>query len=677
MDARRTRILLAALYLLTAALHARLLWGVRVAPYIAHDEVQYCMIGENIHAGNGFVIRGLFASTAPPLYPLFVALGDSLPGDARVNVYILSVLVICTLLFPVYAIAREFGLDAPVAAAAAFTATFLPQTFYAGMYMSETLQLPLFFLAFWLCLRWLRSGALSDGLRLGAVFGIMALNRFATFTFLACFLIAAILTLRRRAVLPLTVAAATAALFQLAWWGYKSAHGAAALGTYATTPRAWGHIDGRLFLAYLADPLLAPGLILAAPFIAGLRRLWHKQRGAALLAAVTISVLVSTTALSDGSQTGFLRERYFIYCFPLILLLALAGAREYFQAAPLWTAALMLFALPAMCLFALELYDFHIPPLVESSWAHAVAALPLSGSAGFEPARLLPHGLLLIAIAGAILTAARRRFTEALAVYLVLFHLYAFARVSRDVAATTRGIAAGTAPLIDLFPRPVKPLQKVLVAGVPPGWDAHPISRDPRFLEAAAAAGLSQDRIWYLETMERLDVRMCGAPGCIQDPAAAGAYFLTAAEFPKLEKIAARGSLNLYRIPGGAARNPAAADYTQTIPAADFLTKIGDRLPDHSLASRGRAGFLCYGPYRKLPKGRYKLVLSVRSQGEAAIHADVAAAGTPLAAADGSANHFPPLEFVSDGEAFLEFRIVTNAGREVIFEGVKLSPAAP
>src|ERR1044071_8345996 len=107
MDRRRTAALLSALYVVTAMAHAWFLRGVWVAPYIAHDEVQYCIIGENIRAGHGFVMRGAFASTAPPLYPLFVALGHSLPGNPRFGVYLLSILAVCTLLFPAYLTARE------------------------------------------------------------------------------------------------------------------------------------------------------------------------------------------------------------------------------------------------------------------------------------------------------------------------------------------------------------------------------------------------------------------------------------------------------------------------------------------------------------------------------------------------------------------------------------------
>lgn len=118
----------------------------------------------------------------------------------------------------------------------------------------------------------------------------------------------------------------------------------------------------------------------------------------------------------------------------------------------------------------------------------------------------------------------------------------------------------------------------------------------------------------------------------------------------------------------------AAIEYGQVIRASQFLTLIGQRLPDQSLASRGRSGFLCYGPYQKLPRGKYNVQLILSSTGDAKVHGDVAADGVSIAAADAPANHFPALEFSSDGKAALEFRVVTSDGASVIFDGAKLVP---
>jgi hypothetical protein len=141
LDAASSRLgtpgLLLILYVFAVVMHGWLLYGVWVAPYIAHDEVQYCLIGENIRAGHGFTMRGAFASTAPPLFPLFVAFGHSLLPNARLGLYLLSVLAICTMIFPLFLIGRDLGLTRALAAGAALAATFLPATFYAGICRSS------------------------------------------------------------------------------------------------------------------------------------------------------------------------------------------------------------------------------------------------------------------------------------------------------------------------------------------------------------------------------------------------------------------------------------------------------------------------------------------------------------------------------------------------------------
>jgi hypothetical protein len=805
---RNELTILFACYAVSVLLHVWLLYGVWVAPYIAHDEVQYCLTGENIRAGRGVLTRGEFATSFPPLFPLFVALGHSIPYSPRLGLFVLSVLAICSLLFPMYRIGRYFGLSPELSVAAALSASFLPQTFYAGMYMSEVLHLPLFFLAFWLCLRWLDSGDVGASVVLGSVFGIMALNRIATLTFLVCFVATGVLAIvlpgvgrfrvsKGRAALSLGIVAGVCMVFQGGWWLFKIAHHVSALGTYSTSPAAWGLPPETLFVVYFMDVLLASGIMVAAPFIAGLRRLYRDRLPAAIFFTVTMLTLID---YSDGIKMGFLRERYCIYCFPLIALVALIGAKEYFSGVPFWIGALALFALPLLCLFGMMLYDFHVPPLVESSWAYAVSALTISDHGVFDRNHLLWNGCIVIGIFGTVLVAGRRRFPAFLAGSVLLFNVYAFACVGHGIATVTAGIATRTADMLKIFPQDPRPLQKVIMAGFPAAVDNRFIPQTPRFLEANTAAGLTDDAIWYMEIMRLLDVRMCASPYCVLNPRFAGAYLLSAVDFPNLELVNTHGTLYLHRIPSlpdgtadpptyipakdfrsteltertpdgsivgkesnqsgvlvfgpyrtlspglyevtvllnrqshapirfeivngakilewedapadkltslrfaaessdpfefriqgvarrdfvfqgarlrsvATGRNFAAVDYTQkqSISADQFLTRIGERLADGGLSSRGRTGFLCYGPYRPLAAGKYRITFHIQSSAETSIHADVAGGnGTVLASADAPVSRLPELEFSTDGKTPLEYRLVTGTGPDVKFTGVRI-----
>jgi hypothetical protein len=665
--------------------------------------------------------------------------------------------------------------------------------------------------AFWLTLKWLRTGDLRTAALLGIVFGIMALNRFASLTFFLCFLATVLVVLffpdavrfpcdRIRILLSLAITLAGFAIFQGGWWMYKLAHHVPALGSYSGSSAAWGHPPLALSVAYFADVFMAPGLIAAAPFCAGLRRLYKDHLAAGILLSLTVLVLVSTTALSDGSQTGLLRERYFIYCFPLILLAAVLGAREYFSLRPRWLAMVSLAAAPALCLAGVMLYNFPVPALVEMSWAHAVEELSGAHNGGFNRDLLWRNSLLIIGLASAVMIAGKRWFAGILTTYLFLFNLYALAQVGHDISATTASIAERTSSLMELFPPATGRLQRVVVAGFPPGWDNRYVPKTPRFLNASAA-GLAPDNIWYLETMKLLDVRMCATPYCVLNPDLAGAYLLSTVRFPNLELVKSRGQVQLYRIPSppagrplegpatyigatefvntkltgktpagvlagqgseqsgvlvfgpyrrldrgayratllfeaptteplsvevvegptvveqedapadhlssvlftadptlplefriiGAGRkdfvfkgvelHPVATDwklaeveYKHDFPASQFLTRIGRRIPDGSLASSGQPGFLCYGPYRKLAAGKYRIKFNLQSSGNGSVRADVAAAdGSILAAAEAAANRFPVLEFFTNGQNPLEFRVVTTAGPEVTFNGAEVS----
>jgi hypothetical protein len=116
----------------------------------------------------------------------------------------------------------------------------------------------------------------------------------------------------------------------------------------------------------------------------------------------------------------------------------------------------------------------------------------------------------------------------------------------------------------------------------------------------------------------------------------------------------------------------AAVEYRMNFPAALFFTKVGQRMPDGSLVSNGQSGLLCYGPYRQLPAGKYRIKFNLRTTNNGNVHGDVAAGGSVLAVAETAANAFPVLNFVHDGAGTLEFRIVPTDGAMVTFDGVEV-----
>jgi len=117
----------------------------------------------------------------------------------------------------------------------------------------------------------------------------------------------------------------------------------------------------------------------------------------------------------------------------------------------------------------------------------------------------------------------------------------------------------------------------------------------------------------------------------------------------------------------------AAVEYIMDFPARQFSTKVGSWMQDGSLRSTGNAGFLCYGPYAKLPAGKYRIKFNFRSSNHGIVHGDVVAGASVLAVAEAAANAFPVLDFAYDGTGVLEFRVVTTNDAIVTFYGAEVT----
>ena len=454
---------LIALYILAVLVHIWLLKDSTVAPYIARDEVQYALLGENLRAGHGFLMRGVFHPTSPPLFPLFVALGHSLAPQPRTGFFFLSVFTICLTLLPVYGIARYIDLSKQESALVAAATSVMPQTFYSCMYMSETLHLPLFFLAFWLCLKWLERPGWLLSVALGSTFGLMSLNRIAAITPLICFSAVALFTVFRRRRIGMASGYGLGLLFVLflyivfqgSWWAYKASIGVSMLGTYASSHLGAKQLNWELFLAYIGDGFLAPGLIVCMPFLLGLSHIGKRRPAAALFLGITPIVLIVSTALSDGNLTGFLRERYYIYAFPLIMVVAVRGIGYLGEGRSSWLGAVNLFVFPLALLLCVLMYKFAIPPLVESSWAHAVG---FHNGVFTRTSLLVWSCAIIVAAGGGLLLCPREKAPIVLATFLLIFNMFAFDKVATGIKTTVSGIATRTAVLSSLFPENLKAL---------------------------------------------------------------------------------------------------------------------------------------------------------------------------------------------------------------------------
>ena len=663
---------LLALYICSVLFHIWLLKSSTVVPYVAHDEVQYALLGENLRAGHGFLMRGAFHSTAPPLFPLFVALGHSLASHARAGFFFLSVFTICLTLLPVYGIARHIDLSQKESVLIAGATSVMPQTFYSGMYMSETLHLPLFFLAFWLCLKWLDRPGWRLSVALGSTFGLMSLNRIAAVTPLICFTATAVFAAFRQRrtgmasayVVRLMLVLLLYCVFQGSWWAYKALIGVNVLGTYASSANVGiQRLTWELFLAYIGDGFLAPGLIVCMPFLLGLSQVGKRRPSAALLLGLTPIVLIISTALSDGNLTGFLRERYYIYAFPLIMVVAVRGVGFLGEIRPAWLGAVNLFVFPMALLLCVLMYQFTIPPLVETSWAHAVGF----HNGVFTRTSLLVWSCAIIAaVGGGLLLCPREKSPIVLASFLFIFNLFAFDRVATGIEATVRGIAARTAVLSSLFPKNLKTLQPVIIAGVPPGFEQRSVPVSERFVAAQRAHGLTDDFVWYLETMRLLDVRMCGTPSCVFDEHGSQAFFLTTLQFPNLRLVNQREGYYLYQLGGS---EDARFSAKPIAPAWKLSPsqRTGKLSGNESLESVSAQSV-------RLDRGVYRLTIDIDSSARVPLRVEVAPDSDEQTILYAASKQIPAIEFAMEHEGMFDFRIIGPKWTDPLIRSASIVP---
>ncbi len=680
-------------YAATVGLHLYLLLPATKVAHIFVDELLYCMTGENIRWGHGYSFRGQFSSTVPPLEPLLVAATHSLGPDRRLWFFVASVLLMCGALIPAYRLAREFGLSPPQSAVFGLGVSFSPHTFYAATYMSETLQFPLFCLAFLLAVFWLKSPGPRMSLALGLTLGTMAMTRYATAMFWVVFVVVAIACTRRQPdratraahFRQLLLVSFIYLLIQAGWWVFKLIHGASVLGAYGSAWKKLPALSVTLVAAYVGDALLAAGPLTPLPLLFGFRR----SPNAATLAASTAAWLVLTTGIFDGGLTGEIRERYFLYALPLLTLLAAAGAPRAIEKLGRLKALVLTAVASLGCMALFLFHPFQASPTLGAPWAAFLGCFRIPDWSGmtsltaltrstwdgaFDPHTLAIHTSVWIGAAILVLgfcPAAARNIVLASALLLNLGALVGVARSFGDRAQIGR---RSIEPAERALPSWVTPGTRVLIASLP--LELEPDDDADRLGALSWAAGMSFDEMCRLETLRLLDVRIIHSPTQLTNPQLDGALLLTATPFPNLPLMSRSAAFYLYRL-----RLPSAAEgsagftpsYEVTLAPQLFTAGVAKRSPEGPIIGTGNGGgFLVFGPYRSLPRGHYRAKFRFRSGGPAEFLTDVTVGSTVVRAAKVNASEVPTFEFDADGKSLVEFRIAGPSRLDFRFDGVDL-----
>jgi Dolichyl-phosphate-mannose-protein mannosyltransferase len=679
-------VILVLLYLFAAGVHVAALWEAARFPHLSTDEAQYTMVGENLRLGKGFTIRGQMHSGMPPIYPLFVAAAHSLGGASRHSVLCFNCFAICLVIFPAFLIARQFRLSPLNSYLIATAAAFLPHTFYAAMYMAESLQYPLVLTAFYITAKWLDQPYFRRDVWLGILLGAGLLNKFAELSFIIALLLTLLILSRRsrqqdqpRRATHALIAFGIVIALELAWITWKRVNGAGALGTYGTALEESAHAMApiKLLLAYIGDFFLAAGLIVAVPLFYWFRENLKTQRSLAVLLATTLFCQLGIHGFLEACLTGMIRERLFLYSFPLIAIAAVAGMERFKQQqqSNIWVRYLVPYA-PVLFVALISLYNYPLPsPAVEAPWAGLLGSINRSGVVAFDYSRFLLDALWAVLIAATLLVILpRRRSATVLAGFVVLFHVTTFLFTARLLTAWSRGGVGALQPVVNwLASSGVKPGDPLFISGGSWAFEGPGAvtPTDEFFQSWIHKEGPYGTLSVQLEALARYDVRMISGLAQIPSHMKPGQALMIDTRVSDMDFVSEFYPYYLYRQPLQPAGPPRAL-YTIDIPPGAFQTLAGKRRGDGAIVgmSTGDTGVLAISDAMAFVPGRYRLTphLKTKSAERVLLAANLHQTNRVMAHFEVPA--LDPLEFDIASEDLLNFSVYGKSTPDFVFEGL-------
>jgi hypothetical protein len=643
---KQTWIWLVAIYMISVVLHFVSLRHEAEFPLLATDEVQYISVGENLRLGNGFTTRGEFHTGLPPFYPLFVAFTHSVSTDVRTSELLFSCIAICLVVFPAYGLARHIELDRRSACLLAAAAAFLPHTLLAGMYMTETLNYPLFLAAFLAFARWLEQPSIRRSLFAGALLSAMLLTKIAAWSFAAAVLATVLvvsLTRHRPGMSALWVFAVVL-ITQLAWLAFKHAHGASPLGVYGIEfqERGLSKLSARLMAVFLGDFLLAPGLLTAVPLFLWFRRNGQRRLPLAVLLATTLFFQIAIHGVLEAGMMGFVKERLMLYSIPIMAIFAVKGM-ESLTGASLPTKFAFV-GVPLVLLWLVSFYAFPYNPVIDIPWASAIGSFAWKGVATFTKRHLLIVTTFAIVAMGIPIAFLFARRAQSFAAALILLFLGGvFASSAKELDELSRLGRIDTMHVTNwLASNGLHPDDRLIICGNMAAYQESQriIPIDDFFIEWQRDFGLTDIAILQIEATGRYDVRIARNPDMIRTLMRPGDRLLSATRITDLELIGFQYPYYLYTLKrAGANQRPL---YTIDL-TEDVIFE--------------RQHYLIIGQPVLLPVGSYRTTLYLTAESNAPLVAEVMAADTLAAHFEGTVSQLRSFDFTSPGNVPLQFRL--------------------
>ena len=399
---------LVPLYVASALLILGLDMG-SIHPFYLPDEAQFAVVGQNLLTLHAFRYEGQFPLLVPPLYPMVVALGRALTGGGASTsvVAVLNHFIMCAVIFPSYALARQLRLSRAAALLIALAATWVPNMWEASHYMAEVVYYPLFVASCLVIVAYFQRPTAWRAIVAGGALGPALLTKnTAAAPLLAWGLASGVMLaravlrdrpaprealrwapLRAYALWP-ALGAGVVGLISAPWLLLRRASlagcGAACGGEASVFQQALKHpmtLASYLPL-YASDLFLSVGVLSLPLALLGCYRLARRGSETTLAHAaflgLNVVTVITMTALFSGFTTQQLRERHMFVLTPVLLALAGCGL-PLLRALPAWKL-IGVFGFASLAQVALLLaLNFTIgPTLVNAPWAYGLGYLATS-----------------------------------------------------------------------------------------------------------------------------------------------------------------------------------------------------------------------------------------------------------------------------------------------------------
>ncbi|MCL4849870.1 MAG: hypothetical protein KJZ78_00625, partial [Bryobacteraceae bacterium] len=361
--------------------------------------------------------------------------------------------------FPVFLFGSWLGLNNTIALLIASATGFLPHFFYAALYMTETLQFPLYLGTICCAYCWLTKPTRRNSIILGLLTSALVLNKVASWVLLVPLIVIALARLlvfwRQRdtafhAVCVRTVIALAPPLFaQLAWIVIKLIQNGTAFGVYGVVIEQQGltELSLGLFAAYVTDFWLAAGIVSALPTVYWLVKVRKRVPYFCAFMGSLLILQIGWLSIVEAGLTGILRERLFSFSFPVIAVIGASGfqllrrykTRGWLIAFCILPAALSLSALmPAFSGMAFE-----------TPWAYTLGSLKLHGIGDFSRQQLFVTTAFIAVLIPLLMVRLRTAWTEyAFAIFLIGFNLCTFMTTAILLERSTRIGVSALAPVV-------------------------------------------------------------------------------------------------------------------------------------------------------------------------------------------------------------------------------------